>query len=445
MVSFKILDRTIFIDESNGDFSLSEEWLCNRRPMQVAKAPEYTTHLYKSVTFCLEISDACNLRCRYCFNGNKSGKKMSFDIAKDALDMLFSTFSSAEKYFIDLSGAGEPLLNLDLIERLAKYASEKSDELDREVTVCFVSNGVLLSSSMAQKLQSLGVLFGVSLDGPEQNHDAFRVFPDGKGTHKLVLDNAKSIQHRQFVGCAVTLTRNRFPLLETIEELGQIFMTISIKPVRSTEYGLDKSAIIYWGTEYERLERHLSADLSKGNTSMLFRLINGDDYFGKFILRSFLNLKAWNRCDGACGRITVSIDGRYYPCPALIGSDYELGDIKKGFNKSRAKAFYDKQIERKGCRSCAFRFSCGGECPALSNQPDPNMCDFKKKLILLSMLLKEECYTHNPFAFQQVTEFCLQKMMRNEENKMLREYRTRFPEMNFTELKKRFDAFFPQY
>lgn len=57
-----------------------------------------------------------------------TGRIIPFEKAKVFLDKMFSTFPNGEKYFVDLSGKGEPLMNLPVILKIAEYCQDKSDE-----------------------------------------------------------------------------------------------------------------------------------------------------------------------------------------------------------------------------------------------------------------------------------------------------------------------------
>lgn len=369
---------------------------------------------------------------------------MSIKDAERSLDLLFSEFPNAEKYFIDLSGAGEPLMNLSLIDAIAQYAKQKSDEIDREVTVTLVSNGTLLSKPVAEHLQKKSILFGVSIDGNKENHDTYRVYANGRGSFDDIVKNIKSIKHRQYVGCAITITKTVFSLLDVLKELSEIFMTLSVKPVRSGTLGLDEESCNAWLKEYEILEAYLEHGILNKDLSLIFKLLNGDDFFGKFILRSFLNIKALSRCDSGIGRIAVSTEGKFYPCPALIGSNLVLGDVESGFDSESAKKIYRSLIERKECEACPFRFACGGNCLAEDKKQNPVMCKFKKGLILLAMLLEEKTRNY-PEQYTRIIDFCLEKVSRTKENADLRRYRNDRPNISFTTAKQQFDQSRPMY
>ena len=171
-----ILNKEIFIDGKTCCFACSEAELNNYSSRSFdfdAFKPDYSKYNTTSVTFCINLSDACNLCCDYCFNPNKQSKSVLNEDALKFLDTCFKTFPNKEKYFVDLSGKGEPLLFLDKILKIKRYCENKSNELNREVLVQLVSNGTLLDSLTANILQKNGILFGVSLDGNEYIHDKY--------------------------------------------------------------------------------------------------------------------------------------------------------------------------------------------------------------------------------------------------------------------------------
>ena len=176
-----------------------------------------------------------------------------------------------------------------LTEPLSHYAKKKRDELDREVTVGLVCNGTLLSTTIVKRLQEMNILFGVSIDGCKNNHDTHRKDVDGNGTYDLIMKNVSNIKERKYLGCAVTITNDVFDINDAISDLKRFFETISIKPVRSSTNGIDQHSLPMWKNEYDKLEKRLEKEVEKKDFSTLFCLLNGDDYFGKFIFRSFLN------------------------------------------------------------------------------------------------------------------------------------------------------------
>lgn len=440
MERYSALGKDIFFNPINGEFSSFYGDLIPHANKPLMPPPIYQKGLYKCFTFCLEISTSCNLACRYCFAEDKKNEIIPYDKAVEYLDFAFRAFPESEKYFIDLSGSGEPLLALKLILKIADYAKKKSDELRKEVTVCLVSNGTLLTKEIAVILQKHGVLFGVSLDAPDASGDAYRVFIDGKPSFDQVMENIKGIANREYVGVAATITNKVVPLVELYEGFSKYFKTISVKPARSISYGIGDN-VKKWEEEYERLALHLLKQCLGGDVSLMLRILNGDDYFGKFILRSILRIRAYGRCDGARGRFFFSQDGTIYPCPALSQYPEEnLGEVGSP-NEDKMKLFHQRDVNLSNCSRCSFHLLCGGECQAeflLRGKENENLCRLKK-LILLSMAIAEELAYRAPKIHAELSSFCIEKRNRSKEDPELSRYADEHMELSFTEAKRSFD------
>lgn len=363
--SFVVRSKIIFFNSMNGVFSFDKDEVQESIGVSLLDPPKFSTGLYSTVSICLQISNACNFPCDYCFNREKSLVFMSFNDAKKVLDKMFLRFEKAEKFFVDVSGSGEPLLRLSLILEINDYCKKVSNELRKEVLVMFVTNGLLLTKENVSILQENGILFGVSIDGCKKAHDAHRRTVAGNATFDMVMKNVQAIANRQYIGCAVTLTRTQFPLLETIEELLRTFPTISIKPVRSALFGFDDASVVFWAEEYDRVCSHLLAQTVNGDYKVAQALLNGDDYFGKFLLRSILGLKAYNRCDAGSGRVSFDSFGNSWCCPAANG----LNELRLGKNglltTSPAKKYIKNQLKQSLANAANSAISAEGN--ALSN------------------------------------------------------------------------------
>lgn len=78
----------------------------------------------------LEVTEKCNLRCKYCIYHPShpeyrafGHENMKWDVAKKAIDFLKEHSQNAENRHIGFYG-GEPLLNFELIERAVEYAKK---------------------------------------------------------------------------------------------------------------------------------------------------------------------------------------------------------------------------------------------------------------------------------------------------------------------------------
>lgn len=90
-------------------------------------------------------------------------------------------------------------------------------------------------------------MFGISLDGPKEVHNKNRPLKNGKPSYDIILKNILEIEDKTFLGCALTIGKERFCLVETIEDLCQYFPTVSIKPARlDTSSSFTFEDIEYW-------------------------------------------------------------------------------------------------------------------------------------------------------------------------------------------------------
>ena len=427
---YSILGKTVFIHPSSGFFSFNRfEILQN-----FAAAPNFD--LFRpnfldynaettSITFCINISDACNLRCDYCFNALKKNKSLRIETILDYLVKCFNAFPNKEKYYVDLSGKGEPLLFLQEILEIKKFCDAKSNEINREILVQFVCNGTLLDEITASILQKNGILFGVSLDGNEMVHNKHRKTKDGKPTYQAIINNVKNIQHHEYVGVACTLTKDVFSLKESILELSKIFNTISYKPCRDCDFSIDSKTIESWNYSYDELVTFLLKESIRGNLKYIKILLNGEDYLGKFIKRIFLGQRCIIRCDAGIGRFALDEDGKIYACPASFKLNKMLvGDSDRFFSKKIAKLF-DIQRKKDGCQKCDFRHFCGGEClieKTISKGINKTMCKYKTHLILLAMFFASELWNNNHVSYVEIYNFCVEVDNRRKLDKELNIY-----------------------
>ncbi len=415
---------TLSKEEYYDEDYLNEQLDLNEMYKEIDSLREYDKDLFKTVYISLHTSVKCNLSCTYCFKKERDNRNLTFEESKKFIDMLISEFPNAGKFIVDPTGSGEPLLNIDLLVQIAEYCKVKSNEINREVLPMLVTNGTLLTKDKVDILQNSGYIFGVSIDGDKKSNDAYRIDYSGNGVYKKVIKNVKNIKHKQYIGAAVTLTDKNTDLVKTLKHLIKHFPTISIKPVRSKkgEGGMHEGNIEEIKESYTKLFEFLLKETLQGNLEYIGALLNGDDYFGKFILRAILNQKVLTRCDAGLGRVSLSTDGKIYVCPG--GVDIEelvVGTLDNGIDSKKVNKFWRILTERKHCTNCFARFVCGGECMINSfyskkslDSIDKVMCDLKKHLHKLSLLF--DYLVRDTKMHMIIYKSCIEKDNRFEED-----------------------------
>lgn len=140
----------------------------------------------------------CNMNCTYCFEKDKSGQDADLDKVYGSLlnNDFFSVFPTEKFYMF----GGEPLLNIEFMDKLAQKIQENpklSDKTKKKYINSIFSNittnGTLIDKSL-DILKKYNASLQISLDGPEDINDLCRIDYNGKGHFKQIMDNIKICQ-----------------------------------------------------------------------------------------------------------------------------------------------------------------------------------------------------------------------------------------------------------
>jgi len=410
----------------------------------------------KVIYISVHTSTSCNLNCKYCFRDkNARIENLGFQDVKKFIDYMIQLYPNAEKYIVDPTGSAEPLLNLPLVLEIGRYCKLKSDEVSKEVLPMLVTNGVNLTEEIVRQLREAGILFGVSIDGNKSQHNYNRIDYNEKGSYNSILKNVKNIKNRDLLGAAVTLNYANRDIVKALKFLVKFFPAISIKPVRSTlKDGINESNIDEIMNQYDRLYNFLLGKTLVGELYYISAILNGDDYFGKFLTRVIVDLRVSTRCDAGFSRASLDAEKNIYVCPAAIGiQDLIIGTLEEGIDINKQKEIYNLLTSRKNCNNCEAKYVCGGECLVNAYytrksvyEKDDTMCKLKKHIFKLCLLFKAELFSRNIEIFKVVHRGCLQKIARFSEDKELKEtLKLLEGRMKFTELKKIKDERYNEY
>ena len=328
---------------------------------------------YGQFTLCLHPSRKCNLNCKYCFRESEylGEQQLTFEVAKDAIDFLVDKYAPcASKYVVDLSGSGEPLLQIDLIKQIVEYCKKKRNKICKNIEVMFCTNLTLLTPEIVEYLDNEpAIILGTSIDGDQITNDNNRVYANGKGTYADIVKGLKMFKNKK-LGLAVTIT----PLNQDVDLIYDCLYhlpnvdCVSMKFIRcydGSKYDFDNFDISCLISRYDRLCCNVLIELEKGNFEYLKKLLKGGDYFGGFIYGNlFKGTYKIYRCDAGKSRITVNNAGDIFACSVMYGNnDYRIGSIYSGINKESQSKFECVTIESvMQCKNCEIKSVCGGEC-----------------------------------------------------------------------------------
>ncbi|MBN1392030.1 MAG: radical SAM protein [Sedimentisphaerales bacterium] len=139
----------------------------------------------------------CNLNCLHCYSNSTSGLSND-ELTTEEAKQLLHQLAEANCPVVLFTG-GEPLLRNDLFELLTE-----AKRLPLRAVIS--TNGTLIDSAVAKKFAFLGVSYvGISIDGDEPFHDAFRQSP---GCFKAALAGIKNCQKAGLkTGLRFTITK----------------------------------------------------------------------------------------------------------------------------------------------------------------------------------------------------------------------------------------------
>lgn len=139
-------------------------------------------------SFLIKVHSRCNLMCDYCYEYNcgntawrSKPKEMSWKVYAQAVDRILAHAGAhgVSSCFFSFHG-GEPLLRTpEFYQKAVAYAHERFSAVGVDIAFGMQSNATLLSTEWVETLSSLSIGIGVSMDGPEEIHDIFRVYSNG--------------------------------------------------------------------------------------------------------------------------------------------------------------------------------------------------------------------------------------------------------------------------
>ena len=331
----------------------------------------------------LMVSQACNLRCKYCYGdgGEYSNKGlMSYEIAKNAVDFFVS--NTDEKRLNICFFGGEPLLNFDLVKKVVEYTKDIASLRDKEFTYSMTTNATLITPEAEQLIKENKISLTVSMDGKKETNDINRYYANKKGVYDDI--NSKTINLKNYIIVRATIAP---PNLNLDENLLHIIKDLKYKKVAWAEADNllsedDYNVLLEYTMKlYDRLEKMIKEG----------RLEEVKKY------HSFVNvLRKFNHdgirskgCGSGTNMMAVDIDGKIYPCHRFVGIENAvLGDVCTG--ELASTDFYsDVELANfEKCKYCLARSVCGGGCinenffaNSYINEPSEKHCNYRIKLV----------------------------------------------------------------
>lgn len=347
--------------------------------------------LVKNVTFV--VTEKCNLACTYCYETHKTNTRMSREVAKNAVDLLFDQEKIKDYYdlqrtpgiILDFIG-GEPLLEIDLMDFIVEYFKFKAFEADHpwqyNYMISISSNGTLYLSKKVQQFLKRNpgrVSLTISIDGDKDLHDACRVYRNGKGSYDIVERSVKQW---------VKDNDGRVQTKSTIAPANIQYMVKSFKHLFEN-LGV-VGGLSNW--VYEKGWKASDATLGYKNLTELADWLLTDENYKKYFLSYFddkigkARTNDNNYCGGNGEMLAFSAAGKATPCLRFLkytlerNEEQTCGDVWNGLESkadnewlNRLKDITMSSQSPPKCQACPVTTGCGG-CTAYNYDytGDPN-------------------------------------------------------------------------
>lgn len=331
----------------------------------------------------------CNLNCTYCYYLEKAKlypETSNFRMSKELLEIFIRDYiKSQDLPQINFTWqGGEPtLLGIDFFKHA--IALQKKYGSGRKIENAFQTNGTLINDDWCRFFKDHNFLIGLSVDGPEEIHDAHRVNIAGKASFNQVR-RALELFHKhrvEFNTLSVVHNDNsRYPLeiYRFLKDAGSRFIQfIPIVQRELTDSENDKIRLV--GPDSSNASVTDWSVRPKDYGTFLITIF--DEWVrndvGKTFVQIFdVTLANWVGENPAlcvfsetCGNAMVlEHNGDLYTCDHFVYQDQLLGNIRT--TDLRAMATSTKQITFGNnkllklppyCVNCEYRFACHGECP----------------------------------------------------------------------------------
>ena len=326
--------------------------------------------------FAKPIGARCNLGCHYCYYLGKEALHPKGATALMADDLL-------EEYIVQHIEAsagpvvsfswhgGEPLLaGIDYFRKIIRL-QRKYQPAGQRIRNAIQTNGTLLDEDWCRFLSAESFGIGLSLDGPRELHDQYRVTKGQGPTHEQVMSGLRLLQQYRIpfdILCVVHAQNVNHPLevyrffkkinapyigfLPLVEREPESDGGVSHRSVPAEAFGIFLSTIFdEWVREdigrirVQIFEEAAATALGEEHALCIFRQ--------------------------TCGEIpVVEQNGDFYSCDHFVDDSHRLGNIRQTplvelLESPVQRTFGESKRDRlpRYCQTCDVLAMCNGACP----------------------------------------------------------------------------------
>lgn len=331
----------------------------------------------------------CNLACDYCYYLEKqklyqNGEK---HVMSDQLTEVFVREYIQSQFGREVNftwHGGEPMIRpLSYYKKVVRWQRQYAE--GKTILNCLQTNGTLLTPEWCRFLHDEGWLVGISIDGPQNMHDAYRMKRNGAPTWEKVMQGIEMLVRYEVEWNAMAVV-NDITAAHPLEfyrffrdelECRYLQFTPVVERIHRHEDGRHLAHVMD-GEEYAVAPFSVTPEAWGEFLCTMFDEWYRNDVGEMFVQTFEATLANWagvtpGVCSLSdwCGHAAVmEHNGDIYCCDHFVFPEYYLGNIRNRgildmLNSEKQMAFAD--MKTKGlpaqCHKCQWQFACHGECP----------------------------------------------------------------------------------
>ena len=318
----------------------------------------------------------CNLDCHYCYYLKKEHlfpKTESFRMPDDILEeYIVQHIDASPGSVINFSWhGGEPtILGLDYFRKIVAL-QRKHQPPRRRVTNGMQTNGTLLDEDWCRFLAAEGFAVGLSLDGPQEMHDRYRVTKSQHPTYKQSMRGYKLLRQHRIpcnILCVVHAQNVQYPtqvyrFFKEIKAQYVEFLPL-VEPQPDEEGGVSHRSVpaLAWGNFLCTIfDEWMGQDIERVNVQI----------FEEAARTAFGQEHALCIFRETCGDVPViEHNGDVFSCDHFVNTEHRLGNIRETplvdlLECPTQRAFGQAKLDTlpRYCQACEVRNTCHGGCP----------------------------------------------------------------------------------
>ncbi len=317
----------------------------------------------------------CNLDCHYCYYLKKEqlypGGE-SFRMPDDVLEQyIVQHIDACPESLIRFSWhGGEPtVLGLDYFRKIVAL-QRKHKPSNRRIANGMQTNGTLLDEEWCCFLGAEGFAVGLSLDGPREMHDRYRLTKDQKPTHKKTMRGYELLRKYQVycdILCVVNAYNVQYPtkVYQFFRQIEAPYMSFlpMVEPQLDTEGGVSHLTVTSeaWGAFLCTIfDEWMSRDIGRIKVQI----------FEEAARTAFGQEHSLCIFRPTCGDIpVVEHNGDFFSCDHFVDTEHHLGNIRETplvdlLESPAQRAFGQAKLDTlpRYCRDCEVKTMCNGGC-----------------------------------------------------------------------------------